>query len=189
MNNKIINNIIQIKDNVQLLLELLVVDMFDAVFLFHCSKFKSKKMASKSNKSASSASPQLRQQMDERIHNQHRIEELAEEIIVDQQQQIDLNIKRNTNRECLAALRDLKKNSNNDSNNNSKTWMCCGPFFVRLPTETLENLVKKDQATLDDEINKTHEELKQKVYQLSKLDPNGQYHDAKYFAGLKPMNK
>ena len=139
-----------------------------------------------SSKKSPAASIQARQELDARMHNQSRIEELAEEIIIDQQQQIDLNTKRNTNRECLAALRDAKKKKDNYQR---KTWMCCGPFFMRLPTETVEDLVKKDQSTLDQEILKTHEEMKQKVYQLSLLDPNGQYHDAKYFASLKPMNK
>lgn len=99
------------------------------------------------------------------IQRQHKLEELAEEIILDEQHLRDFNGKREKNVECLTVLQTLK----NKAAFPAKTWMCAGPFFIRLPTLSIEQLVQQDQRTIEEESTKLQGEIAQKIRSLEQL--------------------
>ncbi|KAG2461225.1 p53 and DNA damage-regulated protein 1 isoform X1 [Polypterus senegalus] len=89
------------------------------------------------------------------------VEEVAEEVLADKQQMIDLDKKRNRNREALRVLQ-------NDGES-SKVKMCFGNMFIKLPKEKAIEMIKKDQQQLDQEINTLQNQLKSKVNHLNDL--------------------
>merc|ERR1712025_289143 len=92
------------------------------------------------------------------------IEESAEDILSKKQEIIDLDRKRNSNREAIRALeKDGKSHYKGD---NSKCWLAMGNSFFRLPNKNAVNLLKKDQQQLDISVNTQRSELKEKVGRL-----------------------
>lgn len=90
------------------------------------------------------------------------IEEVAEKILSDKQQMIDLDRKRNQTREAIRVL-------NKDKINN-KCWVCVGNMFLKLPKTSTKNLLENDFNQLDGEINKIRTELKPQMNKLRDLD-------------------
>ncbi|XP_007910613.1 p53 and DNA damage-regulated protein 1 [Callorhinchus milii] len=89
-----------------------------------------------------------------------RVEELAEEVLADKQQIIDLDLKRNQNREALRVLR----NSINQSGN---VMVCFGNMFIKLPKSRTKDMIQKDQEQLDKEIQQLRNQLRTKVNNLN----------------------
>lgn len=71
------------------------------------------------------------------------LEKVAEEALCDKQEIIDLDRKRNTNRE---ALRQLKFNPIEKENN--KNWICIGNMFLRLPKENIVKNIERGMYTV-----------------------------------------
>uniref|UniRef100_A0A3P8W8S0 P53 and DNA-damage regulated 1 n=1 Tax=Cynoglossus semilaevis TaxID=244447 RepID=A0A3P8W8S0_CYNSE len=69
---------------------------------------------------------------------------------------LDLNIKRNTNREALNALKTAVCDS-------EKVQVCFGNMFIKLPTSKTKEILKRDQEQLDMQINDLRKGLKAKV--------------------------
>ncbi|XP_008318980.1 p53 and DNA damage-regulated protein 1 [Cynoglossus semilaevis] len=84
------------------------------------------------------------------------IEEAAEDVLTTKQQILDLNIKRNTNREALNALKTAVCDS-------EKVQVCFGNMFIKLPTSKTKEILKRDQEQLDMQINDLRKGLKAKV--------------------------
>lgn len=110
------------------------------------------------------------------------IEESAEDILSKKQEIIDLDRKRNSNREAIRALeKDGKSHYKGD---NSKCWLAMGNSFFRLPNKNAVNMLKKDQQQLDISVNKLRSDLKDEVGNLREME--GQ-EGLKGF-GLKALN-
>ncbi|XP_069507108.1 p53 and DNA damage-regulated protein 1 [Ambystoma mexicanum] len=87
------------------------------------------------------------------------VEERAEEVLADKQQIVDLDIKRNQNREALRALQQ-------DPVQSDKVMVCFGNMFIKFPQSQTTDMIKKDQKQLDEEISKLRKQLKVKVNSL-----------------------
>uniref|UniRef100_A0A3Q3WE36 p53 and DNA damage-regulated protein 1 n=1 Tax=Mola mola TaxID=94237 RepID=A0A3Q3WE36_MOLML len=90
------------------------------------------------------------------------VEEAAEDVLTTKQQIVDLDTKRNTNREALNAL----KNEMSDSN---KVKVCFGNMFIKLPKSKTREMIQKDQDQLDEDINNLRKGLKAKVNHLNEM--------------------
>ncbi|XP_076123840.1 p53 and DNA damage-regulated protein 1 isoform X2 [Alosa pseudoharengus] len=88
------------------------------------------------------------------------VEEAAEDVLSDKQQMVDLDKKRNANREALNALRkDLS----------GKAKVCLGNMFIKFPKDKTKRMLEKDQEQLDKEIIDLRNKLKVKVNRLNEL--------------------
>lgn len=87
------------------------------------------------------------------------VEERAEEVLADKQQIVDLDIKRNQNREALRALQ-------RDLGSSEKVMVCFGDMFIKFPKTKTTEMIQKDQQRLDEEISKLRNQLKVKVNKL-----------------------
>ena len=89
------------------------------------------------------------------------IEQAAEEVLSSKQEIIDLDRKRNSNREAIRALE--KEAKNHFKGDECKTWLAMGNSFFRLPNKNAVNMLKTDQKQLDISVNKLRSQLKDKV--------------------------
>ncbi|KAM8913444.1 p53 and DNA damage-regulated protein 1 [Spinachia spinachia] len=88
------------------------------------------------------------------------VEEAAEDVLTTKQQIVDLDTKRNSNREALNALK-------NEMSNTDKVKVCFGSLFIKLPKSQTRDMIQKDQEQLDKEINDLRAGLKAKVNRLN----------------------
>ncbi|XP_062842929.1 p53 and DNA damage-regulated protein 1 [Trichomycterus rosablanca] len=88
------------------------------------------------------------------------VELAAEDVLSDKQQIVDLDSRRNRNREAMNALR---------TSSNDKVKVCFGNMFIKFPTENTKAMIQKDQEQLDQEINDLRKQLKAKVNRLNDL--------------------
>lgn len=77
---------------------------------------------------------------------------------------VELDKRRNTNREAERALKKL------DTKLASKSWVCIGNIFVKLPNSHVEEMLQQDHKSLDVEISKLRSDLKPKVSKLHELE-------------------
>ncbi|XP_063315579.1 p53 and DNA damage-regulated protein 1 [Pelobates fuscus] len=87
------------------------------------------------------------------------VEAKAEDVLGDRRQIVDLDMKRNQNREALRAL-------TKDPATSGKVTVCFGNMFINLPKNKTKEMIERDQNQLDQEINKLRRELKVKVNRL-----------------------
>ncbi|XP_069099475.1 p53 and DNA damage-regulated protein 1 isoform X2 [Pleurodeles waltl] len=69
------------------------------------------------------------------------VEERAEEVLADKQQIVDLDIKRNQNREALRALQ-------RDLGSPEKVMVCFGNMFIKFPKTKTTEMIKKGKPEL-----------------------------------------
>ncbi|KAJ8259731.1 hypothetical protein GJAV_G00172790 [Gymnothorax javanicus] len=91
------------------------------------------------------------------------VEVAAEDVLSDKQQIVELDVKRQRNREALSVLRDDNQQSED------KVKVCCGNMFIKLPKATTKCMIQKDQEQLDKEISDLRQQLKAKVNRLNDL--------------------
>ncbi|KAG8567244.1 hypothetical protein GDO81_013551 [Engystomops pustulosus] len=72
---------------------------------------------------------------------------------------VDLDIKRNQNREALRAL-------STDSFQSGPVTVCFGDMFINLPKDKTKEMIRRDQEKIDEEILNLRSQLKVKVNQL-----------------------
>ncbi|XP_048029391.1 p53 and DNA damage-regulated protein 1 [Megalobrama amblycephala] len=89
------------------------------------------------------------------------VEVAAEDILSDKQQIVDLDLRRNRNREALGALR------HHSSHDNVK--VCFGNMFIKFPQERTRSMILKDQEQLDKEITDLRKRLKAKVNRFNEI--------------------
>ncbi|KAK1337375.1 hypothetical protein QTO34_002001 [Cnephaeus nilssonii] len=87
------------------------------------------------------------------------VEELAEAVLADKRQIVDLDTKRNQNREGLRALQK-------DLSASEDVMVCFGNMFIKMPHPQTKEMIEKDQDHLDKEIEKLRKQLKVKVNRL-----------------------
>ncbi|XP_067904188.1 p53 and DNA damage-regulated protein 1 [Heterodontus francisci] len=88
------------------------------------------------------------------------VEELVESLLADKQQIVDLDAKRNRNREALRALQ-------NNIDQSGNVMVCFGNMFIKFPNSGTRDMIRKDQEQLDEEIRKLYNQLKVKVNRLN----------------------
>ncbi|KAM4609590.1 p53 and DNA damage-regulated protein 1 [Discoglossus pictus] len=96
--------------------------------------------------------------MEELLRHLQEVEEKAEDVLGDRRQIVDLDMKRNQNREALRALRD--------SSVPETVTVCFGDMFMSLPKSKTKKMIERDQDQLDAEIDKLRRQLKVKVNKL-----------------------
>ena len=89
-------------------------------------------------------------------------ENLGEEILADQQQVVELDNRRQINRQ---ALRAVKKEQEED-----KMWVMMGTEFVKVDKDVVESWLENDQTVLDKEIDGLRDGMKDKVSALKRLE-------------------
>ncbi|XP_042263659.1 p53 and DNA damage-regulated protein 1 [Thunnus albacares] len=90
------------------------------------------------------------------------VEEAAEDVLTSKQQIVDLDSKRNRNREALNALK-------NELSDSEKVKVCFGNMFIKFPKSKTREMIQKDQEQLDKEINDLRKGLKAKVNRLNEM--------------------
>ncbi|XP_068598925.1 p53 and DNA damage-regulated protein 1 isoform X1 [Brachionichthys hirsutus] len=90
------------------------------------------------------------------------VEAAAEEVLTTKQQIVDLDTKRNRNREALNALK-------HEMSDSEKVMVCFGNMFIKLPKLKTSEMIQKDQEQLDKEINDLRKVLKAKVNHLNEI--------------------
>ncbi|XP_030831883.1 p53 and DNA damage-regulated protein 1 [Strongylocentrotus purpuratus] len=99
------------------------------------------------------------------------LEALAEEILTEKQQIVDLDRKRNQSREAVRALKNQTEfPSNQKSKKEVKTWVGFGNTFIKLPAKNVKTMLTEDQKKLDEEINELRNGLKPKVAKLREME-------------------
>ncbi|XP_022601170.1 p53 and DNA damage-regulated protein 1 [Seriola dumerili] len=90
------------------------------------------------------------------------VEEAAEDVLTTKQQIVDLDTKRNKNREALNALKTEMSDS-------EKVKVCFGTMFIKFPKSKTREMIQKDQEQLEKEINDLRKGLKAKVNHLNEI--------------------
>ncbi|XP_028262941.1 p53 and DNA damage-regulated protein 1 [Parambassis ranga] len=90
------------------------------------------------------------------------VEEAAEDVLTTKQQIVDLDSKRNRNREALNALK-------HEVSDTEKVKVCFGNMFIKFPKVKTTEMIQKDQEQLDKEINDLRKGLKAKVNHLNEI--------------------
>ncbi|ORX76755.1 hypothetical protein BCR32DRAFT_329212 [Anaeromyces robustus] len=103
--------------------------------------------------------------MENILKEQMMRERLAEDIMVDKQLVVDLDRKRNQNREALGKLKKDKH-----LKNEKKAWIILDDMFIRLPKETIEKNIKSDQEKLDKEINSLRDSIRDRAVELGGME-------------------
>ncbi|XP_003411689.1 p53 and DNA damage-regulated protein 1 [Loxodonta africana] len=87
------------------------------------------------------------------------VEELAEEVLSTKRQIVDLDTKRNQNREALRALQK-------DLSLSEDVMVCFGSMFIKMSHPQTKEMIEKDQVRLDSEIEQLRKQLKLNVSRL-----------------------
>ncbi|TDH13456.1 hypothetical protein EPR50_G00034290 [Perca flavescens] len=96
------------------------------------------------------------------LENLTEVEEAAEDVLTTKQQIVDLDTRRNRNREALNALK-------NEISDSEKVKVCFGNMFIKFPKSKTKEMIQKDQEQLDQEINELRKGLKAKVNRLNDM--------------------
>ena len=111
------------------------------------------------------------------IEHLSEIEKVAEDILADRQQMVDLDKKRQQAREAIRSISKDKKSK--------KQWVCFGNMFLKLPSDKAKRAMDKDFDQLDEEISNLRQNLKPKVSKLRDLELKD---DIKGYS-LNPLSK
>merc|ERR1712168_347879 len=99
-----------------------------------------------------------------------RVETLAEDILADKHSMTELDRRRNKNREAMRQLMNEQKEAKGKKQKPTKTFVCLGDIFLKLPTAEVLPILEDDQKKLDDEISKLRDNLKPKMQKLRQLE-------------------
>mmetsp|Transcript_20995 Transcript_20995/g.64185 ORF Transcript_20995/g.64185 Transcript_20995/m.64185 type:complete len:181 (-) Transcript_20995:623-1165(-) len=100
-----------------------------------------------------------------------RVERIAEDVLAERQQMIELDRRRNHNREALAALRRIERQGKSVAVA-TKHWICLGDVFMKRPHVSTKEMLEEDGRRLDREIEALRESVKKKTSELCELDPS-----------------
>jgi hypothetical protein len=96
------------------------------------------------------------------------VERLAEQVLMDRQEAIEYEKRRNGDREALNALKRAGQPSA-PSGAPRTAWLAMGSLFVRFPHAEAEALVRKEQEEITREIERLREDVKKNVTELEAL--------------------
>ena len=100
-----------------------------------------------------------------------RAELLGEEILTDRQQMVELDRRRNKNREALAALRRIDRQGP-EAAASQKHWVCLGQTFAKHSQAETRGMLEADQTRLDAELDRLRGDVKRKTSLVCELDPS-----------------
>lgn len=95
------------------------------------------------------------------------IEKKAEEILVDKNDIVSLDMRRNWDRESIRALEKL--------NPNEKVWTVFGPTIIKLSNEKAKCILQQDLMNANIEVNTKRSDMKSKVSDLRDLEYQEKY--------------
>lgn len=95
------------------------------------------------------------------------VEKKAEEILVDKNDSIHLDMRRNWDRESLRAIEKLKENE--------KVWTIFGPNITKFTKEKAKSILNQDLVDANVEINKIRSDMKVKMNDLRDLEYQEKY--------------
>ncbi|XP_003742856.1 p53 and DNA damage-regulated protein 1 [Galendromus occidentalis] len=110
-----------------------------------------------------------------------QMEALAEDILADRQKMIELDKRRQKNREALRALKKLEAGKTEAS----RTWCVHGSSFVRTDTRVAEAAISAEQSEIENEIETVRKRMKKTMQELSSLEGRK---GIEHF-DLKPLNR
>ncbi|XP_015793600.1 p53 and DNA damage-regulated protein 1 [Tetranychus urticae] len=99
--------------------------------------------------------------LDKAMEILYDIEKVGEKIIIDKELIIDFDRRRNKNREALRSIQQKKP---------EKVWLCFGNMFVRAYTDKAKEIIEKDQAHLDTNINALRDSIKENYNDLKRIE-------------------
>lgn len=106
------------------------------------------------------------------LENLTQAEALGEEVLVERSQMVELDRRRNLNREALAALRQSAKTQGAEVAGAQKRWVCLGDVFVRHSSSDAKAMLESDQARIEQEMEALRTSVKRKTSKLCEIDPS-----------------
>jgi hypothetical protein len=103
-----------------------------------------------------------------------KAERLGEEVLTERAQMVELDRRRNANREALGALRKADTGGTGQKNAGSsmKHWVCLGDVFMRQPHASARQMLEDDQKRIETELEALRLSVKRKSSALCELDPS-----------------
>ena len=101
-----------------------------------------------------------------------KAERLGEEVLTERQQMIELDRRRNANREALGSLRRTEKRIGAEAAAAQKHWVCMGDTFLKHKDASARQLLEADQKRIEAELEELRQSVKRKSSQLCELDPS-----------------
>jgi chaperonin cofactor prefoldin len=91
-------------------------------------------------------------------------ERLGSEIIAKRAEIVELDRRRNKNREALRSMMKAEKAKQ------EKIYLCSGNMFIKTPIVKAKDLIEIDQKDLDQNINTLRDEIKETTEELRKFE-------------------
>eukprot|EP00088_Acartia_fossae_P004416 TRINITY_DN1188_c0_g1_i6.p1 TRINITY_DN1188_c0_g1~~TRINITY_DN1188_c0_g1_i6.p1 ORF type:complete len:162 (-),score=19.56 TRINITY_DN1188_c0_g1_i6:181-624(-) len=110
------------------------------------------------------------------------LENAGEKVLSIRQEIIDLDRRRNSNREAIRSIKNMAKTKDIST---EKAWIAIGNTFIQIPAKNAEKRLEQDQKELDVAINKLRSRLKDRVNDLRDIEGK---EELKGF-GLKALDK
>nr|ALS04393.1 p53 and DNA damage-regulated protein 1 [Acartia pacifica] len=95
------------------------------------------------------------------------LETAGEKVLTIRQEVVDLDRRRNSNREAIRSLKNMSKVKDMSS---EKVWIAVGNTFLHIPFTLAEERLEQDQKALDISINKLRSRLKDRVNDLRDIE-------------------
>ena len=122
-------------------------------------------------KASSTPAPAKPSDPTEMIERLTQAELLGEEVLAERQQMVELDRRRNQNREALAALRRMDRQNDGGLRTSQKHWVCMGDVFLRKPQAATKSMLDQEQQRLDNEIEALRKSVKQSATCPLMLEP------------------
>ena len=101
-----------------------------------------------------------------------KVERLGEEVLTERQQMVELDRRRNLNREALASLRRAERAHGAAEAAAQKHWLCLGDVFLKQTHGGARHMLEEDQKRIERELDNLRTSVKQKSSALCTLDPS-----------------
>ncbi|XP_074604385.1 pdrg1 prefoldin-like subunit [Brevipalpus obovatus] len=88
-------------------------------------------------------------------------ERLGEKILADREMMVEFDRRRNKNREALRAI---------EKQSQDKVWLNFANMFVRTEKSKAQDIIKRDQESINSNIDKTRNAIKDNMVKLSTLE-------------------
>jgi hypothetical protein len=108
----------------------------------------------------------------ELVHQLMEAERLGEDVLTERSQMVELDRRRNLNREALAALRREDRTLGKEVAAAQKHWICMGDMFMRQPHGSAREMLEADQARIEKETEALRASVKRKSSKLCEIDPS-----------------
>nr|ACO14741.1 p53 and DNA damage-regulated protein 1 [Caligus clemensi] len=115
------------------------------------------------------------------------VEEAAERLLSTRREIIDLDRRRQSNREALVGLRKVK--ANHWAGEAAESWLALGNTFICLPLERSIPLLEQDAIRFDSEINKQRSDLKVHLHDLNDKEGGGVLSKSLLGMDLNPLSR